>query len=223
MSSKPDLLVSVTGSRREDWQGKLKEIDNYGLEQAALFLSRFERPERAKIYQALLDSKVKEWPLIHMRNDMDQEELRLLDKHFHVRFFNFHESGFMFLNRWPNFHHKILLETNTDNILSPLVQVERIGGFCIDLAHFKATQINKTKEYKYTMSYRDRPELFVANHLGGYDEQANADLHHIGDLSEFNYLKELPSFIFSPLIALELENSIAEQLSFRDYLYSNFF
>ena len=44
------------------------------------------------------------------------------------------------------------------------------------------------------------------------------DLHFVNNLKEFDYLKELPRKIFSKVIALELENSIKEQLKFKDYI-----
>ncbi|GAI47580.1 unnamed protein product [marine sediment metagenome] len=44
------------------------------------------------------------------------------------------------------------------------------------------------------------------------------DDHYLEDLSELNYLKKYPSNYFSSFIAIELENSIKEQLRARNYI-----
>ena len=46
----------------------------------------------------------------------------------------------------------------------------------------------------------------------------NDDLHTVRNLKDFDYLKSLPKFLFGNIIALEVENSISEQLEFKKYL-----
>jgi hypothetical protein len=38
---------------------------------------------------------------------------------------------------------------NTDNIVAENVKVEKIGGFCVDLAHYQKQKDMKTIDYKY--------------------------------------------------------------------------
>jgi len=43
-------------------------------------------------------------------------------------------------------------------------------------------------------------------------------LHAITTLKDFDYLTTLPKYVFGKYIALEVENSIKEQIKFKEYL-----
>lgn len=65
---------------------------------------------------------------------------------------------------------------------------------------------------------KDLKSILDCNHLNGWDAKINRDMHTIYDLSNFDYLKTLPEFLFGKIIALETFNSIKEQLEFKKYL-----
>jgi len=44
------------------------------------------------------------------------------------------------------------------------------------------------------------------------------DIHLVKDLSAFDYLTTLPKYAFGKIIALEVDNSIEEQIKFREYV-----
>lgn len=89
------VLVSITGSIDKDWQNKLQEIKKKKITKIALFLEIFSRKsQRQKICQALVDSCVKEIPLVHIRDDMDKDELKFLADNFNTKCFTIHESHF---------------------------------------------------------------------------------------------------------------------------------
>ena len=48
--------------------------------------------------------------------------------------------------------------------------------------------------------------------------RVNYASHYLEDLSELDYLKKYPANYFSDFIAIELENSIKEQLEVKDYI-----
>ncbi len=144
-----------------------------------------------------------------------------LEAKFKTKYFTVHENSFNFLSKWPGFEDKIFLEMDYNNSISKKVDVEEIGGFCIDLAHFKAAMVRFAKEFDYTY-LRKSENIFLCNHLNGYDERKNKDIHEIKNLNEFDYLKTLPDFVFSKVIALEMENSITEQIEFKDYLVKTY-
>ncbi len=106
---------------------------------------------------------------------------------------------------------------NKDNIVDKSVIVEKIGGFCVDLSHFKSAEEKWSKEFIYTLERAD-DKIFACNHLNGYSYRKNTDLHTIHHLREFNYLRALPEFLFGECIAIEADNSIAKQLEFKKYL-----
>jgi hypothetical protein len=106
---------------------------------------------------------------------------------------------------------------NTDDFVPQLVRVERVGGFCVDLAHFKIEVTNWSEEFEYIFERRATSHYFDCNHLSGYSKKDNTDLHIASSLKDFDYLKTLPKFIFGDTIAIEVDNSIAEQLKFKEY------
>ena len=212
------ILVSITGSKDIHWRSKLKEINKFDISKVALFLECFDESQRKRIYDALLSSKIEEIPLVHISNEMKKEELAFLNKNFGSSYFTIHENSFRFLKKWDGFHKHLFLEMNTDNFVSQSVKVAKIGGFCVDLAHFKVSEEKWSKEFEYILKREKISRYFACNHLNGYSPEKNADLHTIKSLKDFDYLKTLPRFLFGDVIALEINNKISEQLKFKNYL-----
>ncbi len=210
------ILVGVTGNKNIHWQNHLKEIEEYKISKITLFLELFENNQRQNIYKALLNSNIKEIPLVHIRHDMVKEELKFLINHFNSKYLTIHEDSFDILTKWKGYYKKLFLEMNKDNFIAKNVQVEKIGGFCVDLSHFKSAQEKWSKEFEYTIKKPKR--FFACNHLNGYSYKKNTDLHTIDKLSDFDYLKTLPKFLFGKVIAIEVFNSISEQLKFKEYI-----
>jgi hypothetical protein len=210
------ILLGITGENN-DWESKLNDINKLGINKAALFLERFDQGQRKKIYRALLDSTLENIPLCHIRNDMEIEELVFLDTKFKTEYYTIHENGFSFMDKWPGFEKKLYLEMNVDNYISNKVAVERIGGFCVDFSHFWAAAKCHTKDFEYVY-YKKGQANFGCNHLNGYDAKKNSDKHTVENVRDFDYLEKIPEFLFGKVIALEVENSIEEQMGFKKHL-----
>ncbi len=216
MNSK--IFVGITGDKNIDWKNKLKEIEKFKISRVALFLEIFKsKRQRQKIYQALLDSCVKEIPLVHIREDMDKSELEFLSKNFGSRYFTIHETSFRILDKWKGYHKQLFLEMNYDNFVPRIVDVRKIGGFCVDFSHFKTSEQKWSKDFEFVMSKR-KSVRFACNHVNGYSYEKNRDIHTVKNLKEFDYLKTLPKFLFGKVIAIETNNSISDQLKFKRYL-----
>ena len=106
---------------------------------------------------------------------------------------------------------------NADNYVSEKVIVEKIGGFCVDLSHFKIAQAKFTKDFEY-VHYKKGKADFSCNHLNGYDAKKNSDMHIVKCSKDFDYLKTLPKFLFGKIIAIEADSGIFEQVKFKKYL-----
>lgn len=219
MKIKPNILVSITGRTEKEWRDKLEEIKKAGIKEIALFLELYEKDQREKIYKALLISPVVKIPLVHIRHDMIKSELALLNGRYGTRYFTIHEINFIRndLKNWRDFYKNIFLEMNFDGFVSKKVAVEKIGGFCVDLAHFKVAMEKLNDDFEYVFK-RKKKKLFLCNHLNGYDPEKNIDMHTIRGLKNFDYLKTLPKFVSGKTIALETFNSVEEQLKFKKYL-----
>ena len=212
------ILVGITGYRDRDWKSKIKEIDKFKLAKVSLFLERFKKGQRKEIYSGLLDSKIKKIPLVHIRHDMDKEELKFLAENFGSKYFTIHEDGFRIMERWKGFYKDLYLEMNYDGFVPDSVEVARIGGFCIDLSHFKAAAAKWSDDFDYVFERRKTSHYFDCNHLNGYDPKKKIDMHVVKSLKDFEYLKTLPKFLFGDIIGIEVDNSIADQLRFKKYL-----
>lgn len=212
-----NVLLSVTGTKSSDWAEKLKEINCYKIKEIAIFLESFDKKERDNLYRLLLKSTIKNVPFVHLRDDVTKDEIEFFINRFQTNYFNIHEDHFKKLDQWKGYWDKLYLEMNFDNKLSKDVKVRRIGGFCIDLAHLKAAINRGTKEASYFFAEKETSTT-ACNHLNGYDPLAMKDIHDVKKLKDFDYLTSLPKAAFGKIIALEVYNSIKEQIKFREYV-----
>jgi hypothetical protein len=214
---KDKIYFGITGEDNHDWRKKLDWINAHDIKEAAVFLERFEPKEREELRQALLESSLKKVPLVHIRHDTTKAELEFFDKNFQTHCFNIHEKHFNRLDRWEGWWNKLYLEMNYDSEIPQKVRVEEIGGFCIDLAHFRAALAEGSEEAYYVWLRRNNVS-FRCNHLGGYSEDKDVDLHWVDDKNEFNYLAELPEYVFGDIIALEVDNGLNQQQEFKEHI-----
>ncbi|MBR9706653.1 hypothetical protein GOV14_06480 [Candidatus Pacearchaeota archaeon] len=214
------IIVGITASPKngKGWKRQIRDIYKYGITRAALFLEYISKADRVVLYKLLLHSPIKEIPLVHIRSDISKDEIEFFIKNFKSKYFTIHESDFKVLKKWKGVQKKLYLEMNFDDAVSKSVKVERIGGFCVDLAHFKASSKERTKEYYHTLKYKNKKKYFKCNHLNGYSRHQNRDLHTIWRRASFKYLKTLPEFVFGNVIAIEVENSIKQQIRFKKHL-----
>jgi len=210
------IYISITGEK-SDWQEKLKDINELKIAEVAVFLERFKKVERDVFYPFLLKSCIKKVPLVHIREDVTKEEIKFFIDNYKTQHFNIHEEHFNILDRWKGYLDKLYLEMDYNSEISKNVRVKEIGGFCIDLAHFKSAIAQGSEEAYYAFLRKNKIK-FACNHLNGYDPDKREDIHTIKDLKDFDYLTTLPKYVFSDIIALEVDNSIKEQLKFKEYL-----
>jgi hypothetical protein len=211
------ILLSITGEGSLDWANKLKEINELKIKKVAIFLERFDKKERDNLYRLLEKSCIKEIPFVHIRHDVSVKEIDFFIKKYKTKYFNIHEDHFKILDKWKGYWDKIYLEMNYDSNVDKDVKVRKIGGFCIDLSHFKASVAMGTQE-AYYIYLRKNKIKFACNHLNGYDSTKRKDKHIITGIKDFDYLTTLPKYIFGKLIAIEVDNTIKEQIKFREYL-----
>lgn len=213
------IFVGITNDFDGSWRDKLREINKLKITAAALFLEQVAtKKERQEIYAELEKSTIKKIPLIHIRNNMDKDELAFLCQRYGNPCLTIHENSFKYLNKWKGFYKNLFLELNYDNHLAGRVAVNKIGGFCIDLSHFKAGEEKWSKEFLYVLSQGSKYNNFVCNHVNGYSYERNENMHTVSDLKQFDYLKTLPKILFGRVIAIETHNTIKKQLQFKDYL-----
>lgn len=209
------IFVGITG-KNGDWQQKIKDINRLKITAVAVFIERFEKEQRKKLYQTLLRSCIKEVPLVHLRHDAGSSELDFFIENFGTKFFNIHEDFFDILGKWKGYCDKLYLEMDYDSKIAKNVDVSKIAGFCIDLAHLKAAIARGSDEAFYIISRKGKIKT-SCNHLSGYSDESDKDIHFVKSLKDFDYLATLPKSAFGEVIAIEVDNPIADQLEFKDY------
>jgi len=137
---------------------------------------------------------------------------------FKTQRFNIHPSAFKYLNKWKGYHKYLFAELSYFNVLPKGFDVRKVGGFCVDLAHFKCAEERWSNEFDYIISNKEHHKYFQCNHVSGYSPWRKRDIHVIKKITSFDYLKSLPKFLFGENIALEVDNPIVNQLRYRDYV-----
>ena len=226
MTKKPinkqlEIYPSITTT--SDYQNQIKEINELAINTVCLFPTGIDFLERKRLYTLLEKSSVKEIPFVHIRHDMREEELDYFMKRFKTRLFNIHSqihSSFRLENDLSKYNKFIYVETTRHPLDGTLY---KYAGICLDTAHVENQRLKKTKVYEsFMQSLNKHP--FGITHISAIAQNprlengdVNYDEHKFKNLSEFNYVKSYAKY-FSKIIALELENSIHDQLKVKSYL-----
>jgi len=227
------ILVSLTTlsniskkSLDSSWESKIEEIKKNNLEEIALFLTGLEKEERTKLYDALESTSVKSIPHVHLRTDMDSEELDYLARKYSVQAFNLHPTvDWPLIHDYSKYNSKIYIE-NVETVPSE-DELKKFGGLCIDFAHWKDEQLNGNDVYCEKLEDRIKKYKMGCSHVSAIKKELTPtvlsfgsmryDSHILKDLGELDYMKEYRKYLPN-IVSMELENSINEQLEAKKYL-----
>lgn len=216
--------ITTTGDPK-GWKDKIKEIKKLKIKEACLFLTVLNYKERKNLYRIIGKVNIEKIPFIHLRSDMRTEEIDYLIENYGTEVFNTHtKRHYPFVYDWSKYRKNIFIE----NVAYPLDEreVSEFAGICLDFAHlennrilYKETfnnDIELIKKYLVGCSHISAIKKIKRKDRKGPEKH---DFHYFDDLSEFDYLEKYPLEFFPPYIALELENSIEEQLKAKKYIY----
>lgn len=202
-----EILPTITTT--VDWQPKMEEVRALGLERISLFLTRAPLSQRRQIYSALQKTAVQYVPFVHLRNDMDTKELVYLQKTFGTTVFNIHGTCASYppLYDLSSFRDRIFVENHMKDFSEDL---EGWAGICLDVAHLE--WVRQQNPDLYQILYQRCTEYPIGCwHISGF--RKGRDAHCAFSLKDFSYVSRYRSFQ-APVAAMELENSIAEQMEF---------
>ncbi len=219
-------LAEISEINLSNWRSKIEEIKNFNLTEIALFLTGIEKKERKELYKALEKTPVKSIPHVHLRTDMATEELEYLAKKYDVKAFNLHSTA-----EWPlqydyrKYFSMIYLE-NTWEIPNEN-ELKKIGGLCVDFAHWEAKRLEKDQKYCDEMEKIIQKYKIGCSHISAIKKEptpivVNAtkkefDSHILENLDEYDYLKIYKKYL-PKYISIELENPIKEQLEAKKHI-----
>ena len=174
---------------------------------------------RDELYSLLEKTKLSAVPFVHLRSDMLPDEIEYFRERWHTRVFNTHAAGeFPQLADWTDFKKYIYIE-NTRHEWQ-VEEITKFAGTCLDYAHLENDRLLKTKAHAKCLAILKQfppgcghvSAIRAKPYFSETDKEPAYDAHRLVDISELDYLKRYFPQWLPPLLAIELENSLAEQL-----------
>jgi len=211
-NSRKKILLGLTTTSKSDWRAKTKEIDELGLKEIALFPTCLKKDERRELYGLLEKTGLEHIPHVHLKDDMNEQELEYLSDRYQTELFNTHADRpykhFLAMNR---FRGVVYIENlyKIDDVFKEAVRL--FAGICLDVSHWQ--QLGKEKAeptYDDFASFLKKYRIGCCHISGpsGHWLKSGENLGYARAYSEY-----LPEYI-----SLELENSFTEQMKAKEYL-----
>ena len=228
------IIPSITthGYASSSWKDKIQEIPLLKLNEVALFttgLAPHERKECYALLEAVKNNHPFTIPFVHAVSSMSESEYEYLIDTFGVQYFNLHPVWQFPLEHSlsKKIREKILIENSFSEMPLSKKDIEGFRGICFDISHVEDLRKNNLDHYHQLMNLPEAIPVF-ANHISGAKEHAvrsngSHDFFsvHVADSKEdFHYIRNLDPVCFATLCAIELENSLSEQVTFIPYIES---
>ena len=225
------ILTTVTmGGEASDWRARIEEIKKLGLKEIALFPTALVREERYELYEELKKLSLERIPFVHLRTDMEVEEIDYLVENFKTEIFNIHTTiNWPLLHDYSKYAKQIFIENGGQTVPTE-EELNKFAGLCIDFSHWENNVILGDVEYDKQMKERIQKYIVGICHLSVIkeepipdrfnDRELQYDSHLLEKTQELDYLKKYAQYI-PAVCAIELENSIEQQLEVKQYLENN--
>jgi hypothetical protein len=227
-----NILLSITTTNEATWMDRIREVDELELEEVALFPTNFLTTDRKLLYRLLEETGLKKIPHVHLREDFSVAEIEYFISRWHTKVFNIHllPDSLKLLSEAKAYRDIIFLENL--NTITPefIAALEMCGGICLDISHWEDWGVRQSqpgyenfldllKKYRigcnHISAITDQQLCFTDKHTGETKKAYNR--HFSRSLKDFDYLKKYTAYL-SPIISIELENSLEEQLKIKKHL-----
>jgi hypothetical protein len=227
------ILPSITSLSKAEstWLTKIDEIKLLELRSIALFVTGLSMEERQECFQKLLELRKNyffEIPFVHAVSNMPESDYEFLINNFQTKSFNLHPLREFPLRHKLSDHLKnlIYIENASSDLLLYKEDLNGFAGICFDLSHLDDLRRRSLTDYSSQVDLSNNFKV-GANHISAvghdYIKLENKIIfgskHYLSNISELNYLSDLPVNAISNIIAVELENSLAEQLTLIDKIW----
>jgi hypothetical protein len=222
------FIPALTTTKGSNWKEKFREIQELKIEEIALFPTCLTKEHRNTLYDMIKNSCIKRIPFVHLRDDMDVQELEFLAKEYDTQIFNTHsEREFPINNEWLVKYRELICIENTERFPLDPEEIKKYGGICLDFAHLENLRLLAKDKYNKEIEVLSKFPI-KCNHVSVIKKdfsfvdakklKLKYDSHHMDDLSELDYLKNYPVNYFSDYCAIELDNKIKEQIEAINYI-----
>lgn len=230
MKTEKKLLVSITAMY--NWPEKIKEIEELGIKEIALFPTPLEIQGREKLYSLLEKTKLADVPHFHLRDDFQVWELDYFTRKYKTKVFNLHPTpaAIEFIKRNQKYKNRIFLENLKEMPENFSELLKLCGGVCLDLSHWEDFGVLQKKPSYQNFEKVLRKFKIGCNHISAIKEKKHKfydpvtkithvcyNQHILKSFTELDYVKKYISYL-SDFISIELENPLREQLAAKKYL-----
>jgi len=150
------ILLGLTTSSGSNWQDKVEEIKEFNIKELALLPNFLNFEQRKKLYQLLQDTALEEIPVVHLRHDMEQNELDYLVNKYKSKIFCLQadELGFKLYEKLPKYQSLIYLENPSNEKTAKyfnqaIFNEQQISGFCLDLTRLESQRYTNHSIFKH--------------------------------------------------------------------------
>jgi len=220
---KTKFFPTITAINNDHYK-KLKEAEELGLEEICVFFSPLNPKKRKEFYPVLEKSKIKKIPFAHIRGDFDKNEIYYLKEKFGTTLFNFHSSNqHPILYKYDELEKEIYIENTMTRFTDE--EISNYAGICLDVSHLENDRLTDRERYEYFIVLLDKLNC-GCGHLSAIKKnkkycpvaEANRyDKHFFDEFTDFDYILKYKDKL-PPVIALEVENSINEQIEAIEYI-----
>lgn len=231
--NQPRILLGLTTTYGSNWRRSMREIDELHISEIALFPTCLKATERKEYFLELEKTSLKLVPFTHVRTDMSREEIDLIRNKYNCHIFNIHSDATTddFLSKVEDIRDEFFVENGENYQIDDYFwQIAgNVGGLCVDFAHWHDYGIlrndpnyqsfgDKILNYKigccHLSAIQSKPT--IGSNLKGEMEPFHS-AHMLKGLEEMNYLKDYKKY-FPEVCAIELGNSLTEQLKVKEYI-----
>lgn len=231
---KPKILISLTTYKNNHLEKDIEDLKRLNVREFAIFMTGLRtRPERDKLYNDILDNLGHvSIPFAHIAPYMEPDEIDFLIDNFGLEAMNLHPvSEFPLIYDYSKYKDKIYMENAGPAIMLGLkdTDIDGYAGLCLDLTHLENSKLQNEPGYEMNLAMAKKYKI-GANHLSaitGTIEKIvehdgtiykSYDRHELGKLSEMDYIKDYYPEYFGQYAAIELRNSIEEQIEIKKYI-----
>lgn len=230
MENKHEILLGLTTTPGSDWRGKVAEIKKFGITKIALFPTFIESNDRKELYGLLEQITELSIPHVHLRSDMELDEVTYLSERFGVEVFNKHSAKgkYTYPDSYKYFNNQLYIENTYFN--PDPQELVSLGGLCIDYSHWEMFSLQPDVTYHEVA--KETEKLAKSYNIGcchvsaiqdtkikndHFPDFYNYSVHYMTELSQLDYMEKYKCFL-PCYVSLELENSFKEQLEAKAYL-----
>jgi len=226
-----EILLGINSSPDADWRKNIERLGELGIKKVGVFPTYLEREERFLMYEMLKDAGV-EVPFVHLRHDLDLEEIEYLKKELHTKVFNIHlidELIEKLMAMDSKIRKNIYIENGDHDEPKYFDNLKDFGGICLDLTHYvDHSVIQKEKTYEQFANELSKHKIGIIHISAISDtllEESSGwkvyERHQFDKLNQLDYVKDCKELLMrSEVVVLELDNSIDEQIKARKYIES---